>query len=85
MNMLSLSAAADALYAVHTGPDADFARVVTDSRQVRPGDLFVALKGERFDAHDFVADVLAAGAVGAVVRCDFELDGAPLVKVPDTR
>lgn len=85
MSMLSLSAAADALYAVHTGPDADFARVVTDSRQVRPGDLFVALKGERFDAHDFVADVLAAGAVGAVVRCDFELDGASLIKVPDTR
>lgn len=85
MSMMTLSAAADALYAVHLGPDTAFGRVVTDSRQVRQGDLFVALKGERFDAHDFVADVLAAGAAGAVVRCDFALDGAPLIRVPDTR
>jgi UDP-N-acetylmuramoyl-tripeptide--D-alanyl-D-alanine ligase len=34
--------------------------VHTDSRTVEPGDLFVALKGERFDAHDFLADVARA-------------------------
>lgn len=43
-----------------------FDRVTTDSRDVRPGDLFVALKGERFDGNDFVAQVLAQGAVAAV-------------------
>lgn len=44
-----------------------FERVHTDSRTVREGDLFVALVGDRFDAHDFVADAVAAGARGAVV------------------
>ena len=41
--------------------------VSTDTRTIRPGDLFVALRGERFDGHDFVAQALAAGAGGAVV------------------
>ena len=42
-------------------------RIVTDSRDIQPGDVFFALAGERFDAHDFVADVLAKGATAAVV------------------
>jgi UDP-N-acetylmuramoyl-tripeptide--D-alanyl-D-alanine ligase len=41
--------------------------VSIDSRTIRPGDLFVALRGDRFDGHDFVVHVLAAGAGGAVV------------------
>ncbi len=41
--------------------------VSTDTRSLRAGDLFVALRGERFDGHDFVAAALAAGACGAVV------------------
>lgn len=41
--------------------------VVIDSRQVEPGDLFVALPGERVDGHDFAAHAVAAGAVAAVV------------------
>jgi UDP-N-acetylmuramoyl-tripeptide--D-alanyl-D-alanine ligase len=50
--------------------------VCTDSRRIRPGDLFVALRGERFDGHDFVAEVLAAGASGAVVeKCWWMKDG----------
>ena len=42
-------------------------RIVTDSRDIRSGDVFFALVGERFDAHDFVADVLSRGAAAAVV------------------
>jgi UDP-N-acetylmuramoyl-tripeptide--D-alanyl-D-alanine ligase len=42
--------------------------VVTDSRTLKRGDLFVALRGPRFDGHAFVADVLARGAVGAIVE-----------------
>ena len=38
-----------------------------DSRTVRPGELFFAVRGERFDGHDFVASALARGAVAAVV------------------
>src|ERR1700739_1285125 len=41
-----------------------------DSRTVQPDELFFAVKGERFDGHDFVAQALSAGAVGAVVRKD---------------
>jgi UDP-N-acetylmuramoyl-tripeptide--D-alanyl-D-alanine ligase len=41
-----------------------------DSRTVRPGELFFAVKGERFDGHDFVEQALESGAVGAVVRKD---------------
>ncbi len=43
------------------------AGVSTDSRSLAPGAAFVALKGERFDGHDFTADVLARGAAAAVV------------------
>jgi len=39
-----------------------------DSRTVRPGELFVAIKGERFDGHDFVEQALGAGAVAAVIQ-----------------
>jgi UDP-N-acetylmuramoyl-tripeptide--D-alanyl-D-alanine ligase len=42
--------------------------VCIDSRALRPGDLFVALKGERFDGHDFVVAAFQAGASGAVVE-----------------
>lgn len=42
-------------------------RVNTDSRTIQPGDLFVALSGERFDAHDFIPSVAAAGASAVLV------------------
>ena len=41
-----------------------------DSRTLRPGDLFFAVKGERLDGHDFVEQALARGAAAAVVRKD---------------
>jgi UDP-N-acetylmuramoyl-tripeptide--D-alanyl-D-alanine ligase len=43
-------------------------RFAIDSRQVEPGDFFVAIKGERLDGHDFVADALARGAAGVLVH-----------------
>ncbi len=43
-------------------------RITLDSRSIRPGDLFVAIKGDRFDGHDFVAAALSGGAVGAIVH-----------------
>jgi UDP-N-acetylmuramoyl-tripeptide--D-alanyl-D-alanine ligase len=63
-------------------------RVITDSRLPLVDALFVALPGERFDGHDFVAPALAAGAGGAVVsRSWFAAEGsgaAPVLVVPDT-
>ena len=48
--------------------DCEIANVSTDSRKIRPGDLFVALRGENFDGHNFVAEVVNAGAALAVVE-----------------
>ena len=65
--MIPLSAE-DAGRALGRGPlAAQVAGISIDSRVVHPGDLFVALRGERFDGHDFVGAALAAGASGAVV------------------
>jgi UDP-N-acetylmuramoyl-tripeptide--D-alanyl-D-alanine ligase len=47
-------------------PEPEGWRAVSDSRAVRPGDLFIALPGERVDGHDFVAAVLEAGAAAVV-------------------
>src|SRR5688572_2342064 len=43
-------------------------RVHSDTRTLQPGDLFVALKGERFDANDFLAEAQAKGAVAAIAH-----------------
>ncbi|MRN37759.1 UDP-N-acetylmuramoyl-tripeptide--D-alanyl-D-alanine ligase [Neisseria sp. N95_16] len=59
-------------------------RIVTDSRDIQSGDVFFALAGEHFDAHDFVGDVLECGAAAVVVSredCAW-LEGA--LKVEDT-
>lgn len=65
--------------------DLVFEGVSTDSRSVRAGDLYVALVGERFDGHDFVADALAGGARGAVVSGPVAGEpSAPLYPVEDT-
>ncbi|MCZ7600061.1 MAG: UDP-N-acetylmuramoyl-tripeptide--D-alanyl-D-alanine ligase [Gammaproteobacteria bacterium] len=61
------------------------AAVVTDSRQVGPGDLFVALRGERFDAHDFVAQAVARGAGAVVVDRPVDVPaGCVVFQVDDT-
>ena len=66
-------------------PDLVFAGVCTDSRMVKPGDLFVALEGETFDGHDFVQSSFAAGAAGAVVAGEVSIDEErPLYRVLDT-
>lgn len=66
------------------GEDLQINAVVTDTRAMTPGCLFVALKGERFDAHDFLAQAAAEGAVAALVDRD-QSTFASAVKVADTR
>lgn len=65
------------------GGDAVVTRVVTDSRTVQPGDLFVAIDGDRFDGHDFAAGAIGAGAVAAVVKRGVS-EVRPRVEVDDT-
>lgn len=62
----------------------DITEVTIDTRQVTAGCLFVALKGERFDGHDFAEDAVAAGA-GALLVSKRLLVGAPQLVVKDTR
>ena len=60
-------------------------RVHTDTRTLQPGDLFVALKGERFDANDFLADALAQGATAVLAHRGMVPAGASGIEVDDTR
>ena len=48
-------------------------QISADSRSIRPGDLFVALRGDRFDGHEFVPAVLEQGAAGAIVHDEYQL------------
>ena len=64
-------------------------RVHTDSRSLQAGDLFVALRGERFDGNDFIAQAKAQGAVAVVCEATGEdqalAQGLPALVVPDAR
>lgn len=63
----------------------EIARVHSDTRSLRAGDLFVALRGERFDANDFLAQAKAAGAVAALAERGLEAAGLPGIEVPDAK
>jgi len=63
-----------------------FTGVSTDTRRLRGGELFVALRGDRFDGHEFLAEARRRGAAGAVVRRGTPpRDGLPFFEVADTR
>ena len=66
------------------GEDLIVPAVVTDTRNMTPGSLFVALKGDRFDAHDFLMQAQANGASAALVDREQEVF-ASAVQVADTR
>jgi UDP-N-acetylmuramoyl-tripeptide--D-alanyl-D-alanine ligase len=85
--MLTISTAALILNGIQTGRDVEFTSVGTDSRAIMPGMLFVALKGERFDGHDFVEQILTQGANCALVSADWAAahSDLSLVGVADTR
>src|SRR5690349_20157182 len=65
-------------------PATPILRVHTDTRTLAAGDLFVALKGERFDANQFLADAKARGAVAAIAHGGLEVAGLPGLEVPDS-
>ena len=85
--MLSIKKISEELHAELNGPDTAQATDVThDSRQAKPGTLFVAIKGHTMDGHRFVDDVIRRGAVGIISEYDppSGFDGAWL-KVKDAR
>jgi len=83
--MMDTATAARAVHGRMLGPNVRFARVATDTRTLAPGDLFVAIRGERFDGHDFVGTAFERGAAAALVAADRAgtLAGN-LIAVPDS-
>jgi UDP-N-acetylmuramoyl-tripeptide--D-alanyl-D-alanine ligase len=85
--MMTLDEAAKAIGATATA-DAAFTSVGTDSRRIRDGQLFVALRGEHFDGHDFIDAAAAAGAAAALVDAGWAAHAAaklPVLVTDDTR
>jgi UDP-N-acetylmuramoyl-tripeptide--D-alanyl-D-alanine ligase len=85
---MTLAQAASVLGGEIRGGDAYFDDVCTDSRKLKKGDLFIALRGERYDGHDFVGQAAAAGAVAALVDVAHAdagtVPGLPAAAVADT-
>ncbi|SQA97454.1 UDP-N-acetylmuramoyl-tripeptide--D-alanyl-D-alanine ligase [Cedecea neteri] len=84
MIRVSLKQLASILNGQLHGEDADIIDVTTDTRKLTAGCLFVALKGERFDAHDFAADAVQGGAGALLVNRKLDINMPQLV-VADTR
>lgn len=80
----SLGEAAAAVDGCLYGNDKAFVGVSADTRTVNSGQLFVALKGPNYDAHNFVQDALDKGAAGVLVQQRLEVD-APQIVVADTQ
>jgi len=82
---MTLAAAANVLGGDIHGADVQFSGVSTDSRSIRRGELFVALRGERFDGHRFLSEVATAGASAALVEHGHAAAAPlPVVAVADT-
>ncbi|MFO1436267.1 MAG: UDP-N-acetylmuramoyl-tripeptide--D-alanyl-D-alanine ligase [Gammaproteobacteria bacterium] len=84
MIAMRLSDASIPLQAELHGGDVPFVGVSTDTRTIRAGQLFVALRGPNFDAHEFVGAAADAGAVAAVVESEPKA-AIPFLRVSDTR
>ncbi len=82
--MMCLSEAAKALGSTWVGEDVLFTAVGTDSRSVEKSQLFVALKGEKFDGHAYAAQALAQGAAAVMVNQSANLSGLTALVVEDT-
>ncbi len=72
---------------VHPGSAREFTGFCYDSRRVQPGELFVAVKTDRGDGHDYIAHAVRDGAAGVLCQSPPDLDGFPAtcVVVPDTQ
>ncbi len=81
---MRLSEAAHHIGADYSGHDVSFAAVSSDSRSIARGELFIALHGTSFDAHDFIAQAAERGACAAMIDRPVDVD-LPMLKVRDTR
>ena len=84
MTMATLAEVARDVGGALHGADASFDSVSTDTRSLGPGQLFFALRGDRYDASDFIADAAERGAAGAVVEQLAEVELSQ-IEVDDSR
>ena len=89
MPSFTVQETAEIIAAEAAGQQAVFSDVVTDTRKIKPGVLFVALKGERFNGEDFVSEAVTKGAAGIVVSRECpagKLEGieVPVLKAENT-
>jgi len=82
--MGTLNSVAQSVNGTLIGADRSFDSISTDTRSLQSGQLFFALRGDRFDAGEFVAEAERRGAAGAVVEVRQAVD-LPQVEVEDTR
>ena len=85
LKAMQFSELAQALSGRVLSSDCSFYGVSIDSRAIQPGQLFVALAGPRFDGHDYLNEVAAKGAVGALVQREVAGASLPQLLVADTR
>jgi UDP-N-acetylmuramoyl-tripeptide--D-alanyl-D-alanine ligase len=83
--MMRLSEASAAVNGELAGEDREFLAVSTDTRTIKAGDLFIALKGEKFDGAMFAEEALTTGAAGVMVNASAQSNAAPAIHVGDTR
>lgn len=84
MLSLSLTEIAQLLKGRLVGEDVVIKSVNTDTRALQTGDLYIAIKGDSFDGHDFAVSAQQQGAAAAILQHDADLD-IPRIIVPDTR
>lgn len=80
-----LTALAEVSYQGPAATDILLQGVTTDSRKLQAGSVFVALRGENFDAHDFLADIAASGVAAVIAERVPDNYPLPALLVPDTR
>jgi len=90
MFRLPLAACIAPLDAQLKGDDVDLNSVSIDTRTLLPGDVYVAIRGDRFDGHKFIKKAISKGASAVVADASFEvpaagLNGVPVLQVDDTR
>ncbi|MCL5261375.1 MAG: UDP-N-acetylmuramoyl-tripeptide--D-alanyl-D-alanine ligase [Gammaproteobacteria bacterium] len=80
---MKLSKLATILNAELKGVDVEFFGINTDSREIKPNDLYIARKGNALDGHDFLGQAKTHGASGAIVERFIHIDDLPQIKVQD--
>ncbi len=84
VNLVKLSTLASRLQGKLLGPDVDYSGLSLDSRNIKPRELFIAIRGEKFDGHHFIELAKHSGAAAAIVDHAIDTD-LPLLLMQDTK